>query len=151
MAGSSDREYKITIEFADAPREHSVGGENPVPTPNESAPQQDSDPGNAAAKAAKDNQNAAAVMVQQMAKKVATNALNNYGNFTGDYVTQQNMQVLVSEAAQLGSSISMGWAGIALYAVDKVIDVYNYYGDRARSERDAKFKRERVYASVERS
>ncbi len=95
---------------------------------------------------AKSQANAAKALVMQMTKKVATAALNNYGNITGDYTMQQNVQTAIGEIASLGSAVAMGPAGIALYAVDKGIQIFNYVSQLKRSEAEANYKQERVYA-----
>ena len=152
MANTGDeRTYTIKIEFADSPQ-NGARGENGVPTPNEAVPQENgAGSEQQAVDASKSNKNAALAMVQQMASKAANTALNNYGNITGDYITQQNIQTVISEAAAIGGAIALGPAGIALYATDKLLQAYNYYGNILRSERDSAFQRERVFASTERA
>ncbi len=101
---------------------------------------------NKAVAGAKSQANPAKALATQMAKKVATTALNNYGNITGDYTTQQNIQTAIGEAAALGTAVAMGPAGIALYAVDKVVQAFDYVARLKRSEIEANFKQQRVYA-----
>lgn len=154
MAKSGDdRTYTIMIEFADSPQNGAAtGGENAVPTPNEAVPQEYSTGDKQqATNVVKSDKNAAVAMVKQMAGKAANTALNNYGNMTGDYVAQQNIQSVVSEATAIGAAVSLGPTGIAIYTVDKLLQVYNYVGQIKRSERDAEFKQQRVYADGNRS
>ena len=103
------------------------------------------------AAAAKSAANAAKAIATQMASKVATTALNNYGNITGDYVTQQNMQTMVGEVTALGGAIAMGPVGVATYVGGKLIEGYNYVSQLKRSEAESSFKRQRVYAANNRS
>ncbi|MBQ7912975.1 MAG: hypothetical protein IJ308_04415 [Clostridia bacterium] len=91
--------------------------------------------------------NPAAAFARQMAGKVASTALNNYGNITGDYIAGQNLQAAVGEAAAIGTAIALGPAGVAMYAVDKVLQGYNYIAERKRSETEASFAQKRVYAT----
>jgi len=101
---------------------------------------------NKAVEGAKSQANAAKSLVKQMAKKAATVALSNYGNITGNYTAQQNIQAVIGEAEALGSAVAMGPAGIAMYAVDKGLQVFDYIAQLKRSEAESKFKQERVYA-----
>lgn len=95
---------------------------------------------------AKSQANPAKSLATQIAKKVAMTALDNYGNITGDYTTQQNIQTAVSEAVALGTAVAGGPVGMALYAVDKVVQVFDYAARLKRSEAEANFKQQRVYA-----
>lgn len=104
-----------------------------------------------AADGVKGEKNAAKAMVRQMAGKVANTALQNFGNLTGDYVMQQNIQSAISEATSIAGAVALGPIGVGIYALDKVLQGYNYISGLKRSERDAKFKQERVFISTERS
>ena len=149
-----NRTYKIKIEFAESPQNGATatGADTNVPTPNEALPKDNGDANKQqAAKHSKSEANPAKAMLKQMAGKVASTALNNYGHLTGDYITQQNIQAVVSEATALGAAVALGPTGIALYATDKLLQAYNYHGDMMRSKRDSAFQRERVYASTDRS
>ena len=123
------------------------GGGSQLPTSSQDGDKEQM----AAAQAAKSQANAAKAMVITAAKKVATTALNNYGNITGDYVGQQNIQTLIGEASALGAAIALGPAGIAMYAVDKGLQAYNYVSQIKRSEAESAFKQKRVYAANRRS
>lgn len=149
-----NRTYKIQIEFAESPQNGATatGADTNVPTPNEALPKDNGDANNQqAAKNSKSEANPAKAMLKQMTGKVASTALNNYGHLTGDYITQQNIQAVVSEATALGAAVALGPTGIALYATDKVLQGYNYMVQMNQSKRDAEFKRQRVYASEERA
>lgn len=95
---------------------------------------------------AKSEANGAKAFVRQLAGKVANTALNNYGNITGDYVAQQNMQAAIGEITAIGTAVALGPAGIAMYGVQKALDVFNYVSQLKRSEAESKFKQKRVYA-----
>lgn len=129
----------------------------PVETKNDGVPGAPVQPGDGsesqkqAEEGVKSNKNAAKAMVRQMAGKVANTALSNYGNITGDYVTQQNIQTVIGEGTAIAGAVALGPAGMAIYAVDKLLQGYNYISNLKRSERDAKFKQERVFISTERS
>ena len=104
-----------------------------------------------AVNAAKSNANASKALALQMAGKIGSAVLNNYGNITGDYVAQQNIQTAISEGASLASAAALGWAGIAMYALDKGIQIVNYVIERKKNEREAAFKQQRVYATQHKS
>lgn len=95
----------------------------------------------------KSDGNGAKAFARQIAGKVASTALNNYGNITGDYITQQNMQAAIGEVAAVSSAIALGPAGIAMYAVNKGLQAYNYISQIKRSETQAAFNQQRVYAA----
>lgn len=95
--------------------------------------------------------NPAKAILTKMAKQAAATALNNYGNITGDYVAQQNLQTVVGEAGAIAGAIAMGPVGMALYAIDKGFQVFNYISQLKRSETESAFKQKRVYASNRRS
>lgn len=111
-----------------------------IPTANDRDKQQ-------AAAGSKSNVNAAKALARQIAGKAVSLALNNYGNITGDYVTQQNLQAIVGEATAIYAAAALGPAGITMYAVNKGIELYNYFSGLKRSEREAEFKQQRVYAN----
>lgn len=100
---------------------------------------------------AKSAGNGAKAFARQLAGKVATTALNNFGNITGDYIAQQNMQAAIGEVAAISSAAALGPAGIAMYGVQKALDVFNYVSQLKRSEAESKFKQKRVYATEKKS
>lgn len=100
---------------------------------------------------AKAQANAAKALLSQMGGKVVQTALGSYGNLTGDYVAQSNIQTAVSEGTAIASAIALGPTGIAIYAVDKIIQGYGYVSQIKRSARDAAFRQKRVGFSTERS
>lgn len=90
---------------------------------------------------------AKAVLVRAAAQAVNL-ALSGWGDVTGNYVTGQNIQTAVSEAGKIGAALSMGWAGVAVYAVDKGFQALKYVGDLKKSEARAEFAQKRVYGST---
>lgn len=99
----------------------------------------------------KSNANGAKAFARQLAGKVASTALNNYGNITGNYIAQQNIQNAISEISALGSAIALGPAGIAMYGVNKMIEGYNRMSQAMRAYTEAEFKRKRVFATEKKS
>lgn len=75
-------------------------------------------------------------------------ALNNFGDITGDYVAGQNLQTAVSEGTKLVSAISMGPAGIAVYAIDKGVQAFNYFSSIKKSDKQAAFAQKRIYGTT---
>lgn len=105
----------------------------------------------AAAQASKSRTNPAKAILSRMVKQAAATALNNYGNITGDYISGQNLQTAIGEATAIAGAAAMGWVGIALYAIDKGAQAYNYIAQLKRSEAESAFKQKRVYAANRRS
>ena len=97
---------------------------------------------------AKGNANAAKAIISRVGSQSASLALQGYGDITGSYVDGQNLQVVVSEIGKIGSAIALGWAGVAIYAVDKGVQAFNYVADLKKSEQQAKFAQKRVYGST---
>lgn len=101
-----------------------------------------------AAQSSKSGANPAKAIAAKLVRQTATTALSNYGNLTGDYIAQHNLQTLVGEAASIAGAAAMGVVGIALYVADKGFQAYNYIAQLKRSEAEAAFRQERVYAST---
>lgn len=97
---------------------------------------------------AKANTNAAKTIISRVASQTASLALQGYGDITGNYVEGQNLQVAVSEAGKIAGAVALGWVGVALYAVDKGVQAFNYVSDLKKSERQAAFAQKRVYGTT---
>lgn len=138
--------YEITIELRPS------GGEPSQPSDGENAPPENSGGGQSAtdvaAASSKNRANPAKAIVAKLVKQTSATALSNYGNITGDYIVQQNIQTVVGEAASIAGAVAMGPVGMALYAIDKGFQVYDYVARLKRSEAEAAFRQERVYAST---
>ena len=100
----------------------------------------------AAAESSKSRVNPARAIAAKLVKQTATTALANYGNITGDYTAQQNMQTFVGEAASIAGAVAMGPVGIALYAIDKGVQAFNYISQIKRAQAESAYKQARVYA-----
>lgn len=101
-----------------------------------------------AADNAKSSANAAKAIISKVAGQVMNTALNSYGDITGNYVQQQNLQTVVSEGGKIAGAVALGPVGIGLYAVDKAVQWYNFEAERKKSERDSAFAQKRVYGST---
>ena len=87
-------------------------------------------------------------MLTRAAAQAVSLALSGWGDVTGSYVTGQNIQTAISEAGKIGEALSMGWAGVAVYAVDKGFQAFKYVSDLKKSEARAEFAQKRVYGST---
>ena len=104
--------------------------------------------------AVKSSTNVAKAIVLQNASKILSASLNTLGDITGNYVAQNNLQVFINEANKVENVIIAGLAGgvagLAVtgtsYIVDKGIQIFNYTARLKRSEAEARFKQQRVYA-----
>ena len=95
--------------------------------------------------------NAAKAIISKVASQTVSFALNGYGDITGNYTQGANLQLAVSEAGKIAGAISMGWAGVALYAVDKGVQAFNYTAEMKKSEMRAEFAQKRVYGTTVKS
>ncbi len=94
----------------------------------------------------------AKAFARQQGMKVAMAAVNNYGNITGDYLTQSNMQAVTSigmSVASFGMAFAAGgFAGLAVAvggaAISTGLNVYNYYSERARADKNARWLAQRT-------
>jgi hypothetical protein len=80
----------------------------------------------------------------QVGKQAINYGLQNYGNLTGDYITQSHLQT----ANQLGGTLLMavkgGIAGMTIAAASLGFQVISYGIDVANRNREAQCLRERV-------
>jgi hypothetical protein len=97
---------------------------------------------------AKANASAAKAIISRVASQTASLALQGYGDITGNYVEGQNLQVAVSEAGKIAGAIALGWTGVALYAIDKGVQAFNYTADLKKSARQSAFAQKRVYGTT---
>lgn len=100
---------------------------------------------------AKSASNAAKAIVSKVAGQTVSLALSGYGDITGNYVAGANIQTSVREAANIAAAVSMGWVGIALYAVDKGVQAFRYESELRKSEMRSNFARQRVYGTTQKS
>ena len=102
-------------------------------------------------KDASDKANPANAIITKVASETVSLALNNFGDITGSYVAGQNIQAAVSEGAKIVTAVSLGWVGMALYAVDKGVQAYSYVSSVKKSEKQAAFAQKRVYGTTAKS
>ncbi len=79
----------------------------------------------------------------QIGKQALQYGMSNYGNLTGDYVTQANIGAGV-QIAGLVAMASQGPLGIAAAVFSLSTQVLNYGLDIAKKNREVQFLRERV-------
>jgi len=79
----------------------------------------------------------------QMGKQALQYGMSNYGNLTGDYVTQANIGAGV-QIAGLVAMASQGPLGIAAAVFSLSTQALNYGLDIAKKNREVQFLRERV-------
>lgn len=141
--------YEITVELKPVEGGGQANGEEVKNSGDLSPDTNDADSDKEeAAQSSRSRMNPAKAIAAKLVKQTATTALANYGNISGDYVAQQNMQTLIGEAASVAGAVAMGPVGIALYAIDKGVQAFNYISQIKRSEAEAAFRQERVYAST---
>lgn len=97
---------------------------------------------------AKANTNAAKAIISRVASQTASLALQGYGDITGNYTEGQNIQLAVSEAGKIAGAVAMGGVGIALYAIDKGVQAFNYASELKKSNRQVEFAQKRVYGTT---
>lgn len=102
-------------------------------------------------KDASDKANPANAIITKVASETVSLALNNFGDITGSYVAGQNIQAAVSEGAKIVSAIQLGPAGLAIYAIDKTVQGYNYIASIKKSEKQAAFAQKRVFGTTTKS
>ena len=102
-------------------------------------------------KDASDKANPANAIIAKAIGETLSLALNNLGDITGNYVEAQNIQAAVSEGAKIGSAIQLGPAGLAIYAIDKAVQGYNYIASIKKSEKQAAFAQKRVFGTTTKS
>ena len=100
---------------------------------------------------AKSAGNAAKAIVAKVAGQTLSLAMSGYGDITGNYVAGANIQTAVKEATNLAGAITLGPAGIALYAVDKGVQAFRYESEMRKSEMRSNFARQRVYGTTKKS
>ena len=95
----------------------------------------------------------AKVVAALAAQKIASVALQNLGDFTGNYASANNIQLAVSEGTRLVSgavaSSAAGPWGLAVFvgteAITQGINAYNYVSQLKKSEAQARFNQKRVF------
>ena len=97
---------------------------------------------------AKTNTNAAKALVSRIASQSASLAMQGYGDITGNYVQGSNLQLAVTETGKAVSAVALGWVGVAMYAVNKGVQAFNYTSELKKSEQQAKFSQKRVYGTT---
>lgn len=133
----SERTYRIEIE-------HIAKEENGVQTPSATTATQPKGT-NKSQEKEKDKTGAIAKQIAiQYGKRFAMSAVSNWGDMTGDYQTQADMQVAVEfagYAAMIAANPVIG--GIAT-AVGIGSDMFSYVKEIKTSERKARFARQRL-------
>lgn len=121
-------------------------GDTPVTeAPDETGQTENKDEtGKVAEQSKKDN--GAKALVSHIASKVASTALSTYGDITGNYVTQSNIQTMIGETGKIIGAVKLGWVGVAIYGVDKVVEAFTYVSRLKQSERQSNFALKRVMA-----
>lgn len=99
----------------------------------------------------------AKIIAAQAAQKIASVALQNLGDITGNHVAGGNIQLAVSEGTRLvsgavASAAAGGWVGLAVFAgtevVNQGINAYNYVSQLKKSETQARFNQKRVFGTT---
>lgn len=89
---------------------------------------------------------------RQQGMRVAMAAVSHYGNLTGDYITQNNLQTATSigmtawgfkTAFEIGGFAGLGFA-VGGEIISQGINIYNYFSDRARADKNARWLAQRV-------
>lgn len=94
----------------------------------------------------------AKAFARQQGMKVAMAAVNNYGNITGDYLTQSNLQAATSigmSAVGYGKAFAEGGAMglVAAVGSDALLtglNIYNFHSERARADKNARWLAQRA-------
>lgn len=94
----------------------------------------------------------AKAFAKQQGMKIAMAAVSNYGNLTGDYITQNNLQTATSigmTAVNIGMAFAAGGVVGGAFAiggeiVSQGINVYKYFSDRAKADKNARWLAQRV-------
>lgn len=133
----ADVEYIIKVQ-----NELIKTGDTHVPTEESATPEQTTK------KLTKEASNEASesvskVVAIQMGKQALQYGIQNYGNLTGDYVTQANISAGL-QVAGLVAMASQGPVGIAAAVVSLGTQALSYGIDVANRNREAQFLRERV-------
>lgn len=152
MADKEDRTYRIDIGVTVNGGELSEEG---LPTPQEKHDaekgKQTNVPGKTKSKNVSKGDMALGIAKQQ-GKKAAMAVLSNYGNITGDYLTQSNLQSAVSIGETLfGIGVATAAGGVAGLvtsvvgtAVSFAANTWNFYGQKARDDKNARWLAQRV-------
>lgn len=82
-------------------------------------------------------------VVANVAKKAIQYGISQYGNLTGDYVTQANISAMI-EIGGLVAMAATGPVGIAAAVTSLGIQAANYGIDMAKKRRETEFLRERT-------
>lgn len=94
----------------------------------------------------------ALAFARQQGMKISMAAVNNYGNITGDYLSQSNMQAVTSigmTVASFGVAFAAGgFAGLAVAvgsaAISTGLNVYSYYNEKAMADKNARWLAQRT-------
>ena len=145
-------EREIIIPITLAVSESGEGGNVETLSTDSQLPQNEQDKkSKQKGKDASDKANPANAIIAKAIGETLSLALNNLGDITGNYVEAQNIQAAVSEGAKIGSAIQLGPAGLAIYAIDKTVQGYNYIASIKKSEKQAAFAQKRVFGTTTKS
>lgn len=94
----------------------------------------------------------AKAFAKQQGMKIAMAAVSNYGNLTGDYITQNNLQTATSigmTAVNIGMAFAAGGVvggafAIVGEAISQGINIYNYYSEKERANKNARWLAQRA-------
>ncbi len=88
--------------------------------------------------------NTAMLFVKQYAKMGVNAVISNWGDMTGDYIAQENLQLL-SNIVDTGITFAINWkVGLAKVAVETVSGIASYIKSKKESERISRFNLYRV-------
>lgn len=131
----TDKTYKQTAEWTN---QH-VNMQEVSFDPNRGAPPE----AQGSVQSPRSGMGAVGAVVVNQAKNAITYGVSNYGNLTGDYVTQANINAIIEIGGLIGMAAT-GPAG-AIAAVGSVaLKVTDYYLDQSRKRREVDFLRQRV-------
>lgn len=138
MAGFTG--FKITLSKGQAPEEHGIKQANFSPSEGFNPSNQVASPQTPQTKKSPNMSGAIAAM---MAKKAIQYGVQNYGNLTGDYVTQANITGLIEVGGLIGMAAT-GPIGVAAALSSVAIQVASLEIDRSKQRQVVNFMRERT-------
>lgn len=88
--------------------------------------------------------NAALLMLNQYTRMGVSKVISNWGDMTGNYVAQENLQVAYN-AVDTAITLAINWkVGLAKLAVDTTTSIFGYIKRQKESERTSRFNLYRV-------
>lgn len=132
--------FKITLSKGQAPEEMGIKQANFSPSEGFNPTNQAAMPQQPQTKKSANMNGAIAAM---MAKKAIQYGIQNYGNLTGDYVTQANISGLI-EVGGLVATAATGPIGVVAALSSVAIQVANLEIERAKQRQQVQFMRERT-------